>query len=58
MKKAMTALAVFLGVEALLLLGTCTALGIELSEMLALRLLLDFAARWAWCFSISICSRT
>ena len=54
MKKAMTALAVFLGMEAMLLLGTCAALGIELSEMLAQRLLLGVVGGFAFLLTVLI----
>lgn len=54
MKKAMTALVVFLGMEALLLLGTCAALGIELSEMLAQRLLLGVVGGFGFLLTVLI----
>ena len=54
MKKAMTALAVFLGMEALLLLGTCAALGIGLSEMLTQRLLLGLVGGFGFLLTVLI----
>ena len=54
MKKAMTALALFLGMEALLMLGTCAALGIGLSEMLAQRLLLGVVGGFGFLLTVLI----